>query len=493
MTRMVNEFGLPQSTCRFGVARCDVTPPVGIYHRMWGAASHDRSEGIHRPLTATAMVFQPQHADDLQVVVAVDHCLLFDREMQLLLQRVSAASEVDRERLLVVFSHTHAAGLMEERRADLPGGDLIAPYLSELAASIAITIEDALTRLQNVTITYSVGRSKLGANRDLYDDQSHQYVCGFNPNGETDDTVLVARVTDDSDRVIATITNYACHPTTLAWDNRLISPDFVGAMREVVESATQAPCVFLQGASGDVGPRDGFVGDVAIADRNGRQLGHSVLAALESLPPPQTRLKYAGPVVSGATIGTWRHVSLTNEQRCLARSWKRTQCIVPLPYRSNLPTVEETQSELDNWRETEQAVRAAGDNLAAADARAMVERLTRLLTRIEVLPPSDSFPFPVTLWCIGDAIWVAVEGEPYNALQRDLRSRFPDKAIIVMSLANGSRVSYLPTADTYGTGIYQESIALVDRGSLELLIAEIVDRLEALIGGASNCETASAG
>ena len=47
--------------------------------------------------------------------------------------------------------------------------------------------------------------------------------------------------------------NYACHPTTLAWENTLISPDFPGAMREVVERATAAPCVFLQGASGDLG------------------------------------------------------------------------------------------------------------------------------------------------------------------------------------------------------------------------------------------------
>ena len=45
----------PQSRCRFGIARCDVTPPVGIYHRMWGAATHDRATGVHRPLSATAV------------------------------------------------------------------------------------------------------------------------------------------------------------------------------------------------------------------------------------------------------------------------------------------------------------------------------------------------------------------------------------------------------------------------------------------------------
>ena len=45
--------------CAFGVAKRDVTPPVGIYSRSWGAATHDVAEGVHRPLTATAAVFGP--------------------------------------------------------------------------------------------------------------------------------------------------------------------------------------------------------------------------------------------------------------------------------------------------------------------------------------------------------------------------------------------------------------------------------------------------
>ena len=50
-----------QSLVQVGVARGDVTPPVGIYHRMWGAATHDRSTGVHRPLTATVLSIVPEN------------------------------------------------------------------------------------------------------------------------------------------------------------------------------------------------------------------------------------------------------------------------------------------------------------------------------------------------------------------------------------------------------------------------------------------------
>src|SRR5262245_3722952 len=93
----------PHSRCRVGVARCDITPPVGIYHRMWGAARHDRSTGVHRPLTATALVFQaldrPPAPDTEQLLLAVDHVLIGAREIDLLLAAVSTATGLAREQV----------------------------------------------------------------------------------------------------------------------------------------------------------------------------------------------------------------------------------------------------------------------------------------------------------------------------------------------------------------------------------------------------------
>ena len=59
--------------CRFGVATRDVTPPVGIYARSWGAATHEVAEGVHRPFAATAAVFAPVAGEEPTLaLVAVD-------------------------------------------------------------------------------------------------------------------------------------------------------------------------------------------------------------------------------------------------------------------------------------------------------------------------------------------------------------------------------------------------------------------------------------
>ena len=118
-----------QSCCRFAIAHGDITPPADIYHRMWGAAKHDRATGIHRPLRATVTLLAPLEGDEQQFIIALDHCVMGRLEMDNLLGAVSKDTGFTREDFIVVFSHTHSAGLMGLERADLPGGDLIAPYM----------------------------------------------------------------------------------------------------------------------------------------------------------------------------------------------------------------------------------------------------------------------------------------------------------------------------------------------------------------------------
>jgi len=479
----VPHLDTPQSRCRFAIASDYIDPPMGIYHRMWGAATHDRAEGLGGRLCATAAIVAPldSEASSRRIVVSLDHCLLGAEEMEGLSRRVSQGCGVAPDELLVTFTHTHSAGLMSLDRANLPGGELIAPYLEEVADGVARLIHAAENYVQKATVVYGIGRCSLAANRDFWDDATRQFVCGFNPSAPADDTLLVARVTGDDGRVLATIVNYACHPTTLGWQNKLISPDWPGAMKRHLALATSAPCLFLQGASGELGPREGYVGDLMVAYRNGSQVAHSAMAILESLPPPLTRYEYGGPVVSGATLGVWEHRSLDEaSQKKLARCELRNETL-PLTYRTDLPTKQQAAALLERYQAEEHAAHTRGDAAAARDARAMVERQTRMIRRLAQLPTGDHYPLRIDLWRLGDAIWLFVPGEHYSFLQTSLRARFPGVPIVVTTLTGGWGPSYIPTRATYGKGIYQESIAVVEPGSLEQIVEHVACRIRELL------------
>jgi hypothetical protein len=476
----MNHVDTPQTRCQVGVARGDITPPVGIYHRMWGAAVHDKATGVHRPLLATLLWLQPISGDasQAQLIVGLDHCVMDTAEMTRLRDAASLATDLQASQVQISLSHTHGSGWMSRSRAHFPGGELIGPYLDDVVKKIAQLAKQARQAIQPATIVYSQGRCSLAANRDYWDAEHRQYVCGFNPGGAADDTVFVARITNAKGTCLATMVNYACHPTTLAWDNTAISPDYVGAMREVIEQATSAPCLFLQGASGDLGPREGFVGDWQVADRNGRQLGYAAMSALEAMPPPGTRFVYAGPVVSGTTIGTWRHEPLDDATLKRQETWLLRQTTVALPYRHDLPSLEETKAAHVHWQQEEAKARAAGNLQKARDCRALVEQANRQITRLSVLPAGKSFPFRVNIARFGDALWIMVPGELYQAFQIILRQRFPMYPIIVATLTGDWVPGYVPAAWSYGYGIYQETIAAVGAGSLEVLIEAIAREIQ---------------
>src|SRR5688500_4214416 len=133
----------PQSRCRVGVARGDITPPVGIYHRMWGAARHDRATGVHRPLVADVIVLAPLEPSpdvpaDVPADVRADSPLRAPRPSRLLVRAhldlvglpqtrhqalrraIAAGAGTTAEDAVVAYSHSHSAGWLLPDRSGLP-------------------------------------------------------------------------------------------------------------------------------------------------------------------------------------------------------------------------------------------------------------------------------------------------------------------------------------------------------------------------------------
>jgi hypothetical protein len=473
----------PTSRVRFGLARVEITPPVGIYHRVWGAAKHERATGVHHALYADVMAFAAVGGGTPLVRIQADLVGLVQEQYDTLCQALCEGLGLPGGRVLLAFSHSHAAGWFVPDRFALPGGELIAGYLASLADRLLAGSRLALASMEEACIEYATGSCKMAASRDYWDEEAQRYACGLDPDTPADDTLLVGRVTyvdghpdGPSGRPCATLVHYACHPTTLAYQNSLLSPDYIGAARETVERATGAPCVYLQGPCGDLAPREGYTGDVALADRNGRQVGYAALAALESLGPAGTDYAYQGPLISGATLGIWERVPTSAERLEQVSKMTGGAFTVNLPLKPQ-PDAATWEAELALWTGRETEAEARGDTVAARDARALAERAKRWLARLQERPAGDTFALSYSVYRLGDAAWVTTGGEPSSLLQQELRRRFPQLAILPSPVAGNMQVAYILPAIRYGAGLYQEEVASLGPGSLEMLIEAISERI----------------
>ena len=268
---------------RIGISRTDITPPVGIYARNWGAARHDLAESVHRPLWLTVMTLES--LEDGRRLVYLDADLGWWRTLETFRRfqtRLLEALPVEDAELIIALSHTHSGPPLMEPDPSLPGSALLKAWMDSLPDLAITAVRKAIATASEATLDWQTGHCGLATVRDLPDPapDRDRILCGYHPEGRPDDTLLVGRITDAGGTVRATLVNYACHPTTLAWDNRAISPDYVGAMRDTIHSATGAPALFLLGACGELAPRHQYVGDPAVADQHGRQLGHAALSIL---------------------------------------------------------------------------------------------------------------------------------------------------------------------------------------------------------------------
>jgi len=447
----------PEFRGRMGVARAEITPPIGIYARTWGSAKHDQAEGVHRPLLATCLTFQDVRGGDELILITLDVMIFWQEEADRIRATILQGRRLKPHQLILHPSHSHGTPFYLRRQMNRPGGDLIAPYLASIPTRCCELIDEARARSRDAILTWAYGRCDLAFNRDAIDPASGRDVCGLNLAVEADHTVLVGRIAAPDGAVYATIVNYACHPVSLGGGNRLLSPDYVGAMREVVERQTGgAICVFFQGAAGDVTPRRSYESDVEAADQNGRELGYAALSTLTAMFPPGQQLVYQGIEESGTALGIWR----LRPKATVSTQLSAERITARLPIRE-MPEREELEHRLAQSRD-----------------RVEIERLERALDRRKLVGDGTEGDLSCTVWRLGESFLVATPAEPYTQFQIALRQQFPDAAVAVLMASDGAK-NYLPPPAAFQRDVYQVRVSLYKAGALERVTAQVAQAIQA--------------
>jgi hypothetical protein len=435
----------PEFHGHIGVARGEITPPPGIHSRTWGSATHDVAEGVHRPLLATCLVLRDEKRSAELVLITLDALVFWPLAAQKIRSTVEARLGLKPHQVIFHPSHSHSAPFLAARQIEKPGGDMIMPYLDSIPGVCCELITKARATASEAILSWAYGRCGLAFNRDALDAATGRDVCGLNLLEKADDTVLVGRITDMNGKITATIVNYACHPVSLGGGNRLLSPDYVGAMREVVERETGGvPCVFLHGASGDLTPRRSYESDVEAADQNGRELGYAALSTLASMFPPGQQLEYVGIEESGTPLGVWK----LKPKRAVSTDLF-TQIVNTKLRVKDLPTRSEIKAKL-----------------AVATERYAIERLERALGARNQVGDESHNDFPFTVVRVGDSFIVSTPAEAYSRFQVDLREKFPKTTVAVLNLSDGT-TTYLPKPSVFKRDVYQARVALYEIDSLD--------------------------
>lgn len=231
-----------------GVARVDITPPVG--YPMGGyAARQGPSTGVHDPLFATVLLLKAEGGS-----VAIVSCDLrsFPSERIVTLARERKLAD----HVLIAVTHNHSGPMTwEDKSWPKPERS----WFAETEDKILNAIEEASKKMFPARVAAGFGEIYLGHNRRKVADDGKTTMFWRNaeklPTSPIDPSVGVIRVDDETGKPRAVIVNYACHAVVLGPDNRQISADYPGYLRQPIERELPgALCLFTQGGAGDINP-----------------------------------------------------------------------------------------------------------------------------------------------------------------------------------------------------------------------------------------------
>ncbi|MCI0456084.1 MAG: neutral/alkaline non-lysosomal ceramidase N-terminal domain-containing protein [Gemmataceae bacterium] len=240
---------------RAGAAKVDITPPTGF--PMWGyGARHDKpSKGVLDPLHARAVVLAS--GKDRIAIVSLDLGRAPTRQSTDTIQKRVKAAGIDH--VFLVASHTHHGPVIELDNWPTPKGS----YVRQLEDKLTGVILDAAKGLRPASLGVAARAVTLNRNR-------HSRL----PDKPVDRELVVVRIEDAKGKPMAHLVNFAAHPTMLSAKQMEFSADFPGVMAALVEKEMGAPCLFLQGACGDLSANPGTESG---PQKFGQALGRQVL------------------------------------------------------------------------------------------------------------------------------------------------------------------------------------------------------------------------
>jgi len=379
-------------------AEIDITPKNG--EDLSGfALRKGPTQAAHDPLKCRWLVLEGDQIEERVYIGSVD-VLSFSRGTFAEIRGQIQKNDL-RARIALATTHTHSGPATVTLRHC---GQMSRRYMAELKANIVSTAANAANARRNrVQVVLGKSNSDWAYNRR-------------SPDGPVDHDLITVGFVNEDGKPVATLVNYACHPVVLGHKSNAASADYPGYLAALMEKVTGAPCLFFNGACGDLNPVNNHNTDSAEARRAGEAIGSRALEALKSALP------------------------LSPEPL----AWFTQKVSIPV---HQPESATELEQRLDMLQERFGLSRTLFTDRIAKDIQLLKEGRYPKNVAVEL-----------SLLSFGGMAILFVPGEVFSSIGLRIKSMMQEGKLLISGFSNGS-VGYLPDRQAYTDGGYEPYFA----------------------------------
>ncbi len=261
---------------RAGLARASITPkrpiPLAGY-----AARTEPFRKVEQEIYVKALALQDAQGKRA-LLLTCDLVGMSKTVTEEVCRKISEATGLQRDEILLNFSHTHTApavalSLAPSSRFSPSAVAEIVRYSRELTETMLKTARSALAQMKPATLSHATGVVNFPVNRREY--TAAGVILGFNPRGPADRSVPVLRIGAPDGTLRGVVFGAACHNTCLTQRDNDVCGDYAGYAQENLEKNFRGvQAMFMQGCGGDTSPYP--TGTLALAKAHGKHLADVV-------------------------------------------------------------------------------------------------------------------------------------------------------------------------------------------------------------------------
>jgi len=254
-----------------GVSMVDITPPIGMefigYHRPNGI------QNIDERIFATAIIFET--TENKMMVISIDNIGMLIEDTTEIREKVAKELSLPVKNIMVVFTHTHSGPATASKE---PTVEAYRTHLVSRAVQAAVLANENMFPSK---VGWNVTQGDLGVNR-REKAANGKVQMGTNLDGVVDRRIgLLAIKNQETAELGGIIIFCTAHPNVLKGDSDILSADYPGRSRQILQQTLNCPVVIIQGAAGNINAK--YRGSMEALNKMANILSESVLSMIPAI------------------------------------------------------------------------------------------------------------------------------------------------------------------------------------------------------------------